>query len=70
VREIVKKLRKLPGHLQYRILLFVDALQASSLHGAPGKDLLQFAGTISQGDLDLMRTAIEAGCEQIPTSEW
>jgi RHH-type transcriptional regulator, rel operon repressor / antitoxin RelB len=32
--------------------------------GTPGKDLLQFAGTISPDDLEAMKQAIEEGCER------
>jgi hypothetical protein len=70
LNEITKKIRTLPDNLQRQVLIFVDALQVSSMRGVPGKSLLEFAGTISQDDLSAMRQAIEAGCEQVDGSEW
>jgi hypothetical protein len=70
LNEIVKKIKTLPDNLQRQVLIFVDALQVSSQRGTPGKLLLDFAGTISAGDLMLMEQAIESGCEQVDDSEW
>ncbi len=36
----------------------------------PGKQLLQFAGTISNDDLHAMSDAIEAECESVDVNEW
>ena len=68
--EITKKIKTLPDNLQRQVLIFVDALQVSSMRGAPGKSLLEFAGTISLDDLSLMGEAIESGCEKVDGSEW
>jgi len=68
--EIAKKIKSLPDNLQRQVLIFVDALQVSSMRGTPGKLLLEFAGTISPDDLSLMKQAIESGCEQVDSSEW
>jgi hypothetical protein len=38
--------------------------------GVPGPQLLRFAGAISPDDLQLMRQAIEEGCERVDTNEW
>ena len=65
LNEIVKKIKSLPDNLQRQVLIFVDALQVSSLKGTRGKLLLKFAGTIPSDDLIIMKQAIEAGCEQI-----
>jgi hypothetical protein len=67
IDEITKKLRNLPDNLQRQVLIFVDALQSSSVRGTQGKVLVEFAGTISLNDLSLMKESIEAGCEQINT---
>jgi len=70
LNEITKKIKSLPDNLQRQVLIFVDALQVSSLRGVSGKSLLEFAGIISQDDLSVMGQAIESGCEQVDGSEW
>ena len=70
LNEITKKIMALPDNLQRQVLIFVDALQVSSMRGTPGKLLLEFVDTISPDDLSLMRQAIESGCEQVDGSEW
>lgn len=70
LNELTKKRKTLPDNLQRQVLIFVDALQASSLRGTPGKSLLEFAGAISSEDLSLMGKVIESGCEQVDGSEW
>jgi hypothetical protein len=68
--EITKKVQKMPDSLQRQVLIFVDALQASSIRGTPGKRLLAFAGLISPDDLSIMEQSIESGCEQVDAGEW
>ncbi len=70
LNELTKKIKTLPDNLQRQVLIFVDALQVSSLRGTPGKSLLEFAGTISQDDLSVMEQAIKSGCEQVDGREW
>ncbi len=70
VDEIMKKLKTLPDNLQRQVLLFVDALQNSSIRGTPGEQLLKFVGMIPPEDLAVMKQAIEQGCEQVDTDEW
>jgi hypothetical protein len=70
LNEITNKIKTLPDNLQRQVLIFVDALQVSSMCGTPGKLLLEFAGTISSEDLSIMGQAIESGCEQVDGSEW
>ncbi len=69
VDEILKKLITLPYPLQRQVLLFVDALQVSSLRGTPGQQLLKFVGTFSAEDLAIMKQAIDEGYEQINSKE-
>lgn len=70
ISEIAKKIKTLPDNLQRQVMIFVDALQVSSMRGVPGKLLLEFAGSISLDDLSLMEKTIESGCEQVDGSEW
>lgn len=70
VDKVVEQLRDLPQELQWRVLEFARALAQSAPRGVPGRQLLRFAGTISQEDAKLMREAIERGCEQVDANEW
>jgi hypothetical protein len=38
--------------------------------GAPGKQLLEFAGVIPPDDFELMRQAIEQECSRMDFDEW
>jgi hypothetical protein len=66
--EIVEQLEHLPSEHQRRVLNFVRGL--SRQKGVPGKQLLQFAGSISSADLHAMSEAIEAECERVDVNEW
>jgi hypothetical protein len=70
VQEVVKHLEALPQNLQEQVLSLVRSLDSTQERGVPGRDLLQFAGTISRSDLDAMSKAIEQGCEQVDLDEW
>ena len=70
VAKVVEQLRDLPQELQWRVLEFARALAQSTPRGVPGRQLLHLAGTISPEDAELMREAIERGCEQVDTNEW
>lgn len=56
--------------MQQRVLAFTRALAQTAPQGVPGRKLLRFAGTIPLEDVQLMREAIEQGCEQVDTNEW
>lgn len=47
-----------------------NGLTATRLIGVPGRQLLQFAGLISQSDLAIMSDAIEQDCERVDIDEW
>ncbi len=70
ITQMVEKLNRLPADLQQKVLEFVEMLTVSVQRGVPGRQLLRFAGGIPLGDLQLMRLAIEAGCEQVDVNEW
>ena len=65
INKVVEELRDLPQELQRRVLEFTRALAVSSPQGIPGQQLLRFSGSISVEDVQLMREAIEQGCEQV-----
>ncbi len=68
--KVIEQLRCLPYDLQHQVLEFARALAISAPRGVAGRQLLQFAGTISRSDVELMQEAIEQGCEQVDTNEW
>ena len=63
MEEVLEQLKKLPQELQWRVLEFTYALSISAPRGVPGRQLLPFAGSNPLDDLDLMRQAIEQGCD-------
>ena len=68
--KVMEQLKDLPQELQRRVLEFTRALALSNPGGVPGRQLLRFAGAISPDDAQLMRAAIEEGCEQVDSHEW
>lgn len=70
VERIVEQLRALPVEFQWRVLEFTKALAVSTPRGVSGKQLLRFAGAIPSSEVQLMRQAIEQGCEQVDFNEW
>ena len=69
-KEILEKLDLLPIEEQRRVLDFTRALTESETVGIPGRDLLQFAGTIEKIELESMKRAIEDGCDRVDLNEW
>ncbi len=74
ISKVVEQMEMLPADLQEMVLdlvlEFVQSLQVAPLRGTPGKQLLQFAGFIPIDELDLIRGAITASCEQVDLNEW
>jgi len=68
--EVLEQLKGMPQELQRRVLHFTRALAQSTPRGAPGRQLLHFAGSIPLDDVSLMSEAIERGCEQVNAGEW
>jgi hypothetical protein len=62
ISKVVEQLRTMPDNKQQEVLVFTRRLKDSAPVGIPGKNLLQFAGTIPPEDLEIMRQAIEADC--------
>ena len=69
-KEILDKLDLLAIEEQRRVLDFTRALTETKTVGIPGRDLLQFAGTIEKTELESMKRAIEDGCERVDLNEW
>ena len=70
VDKVIEQLKFLPYELQWRVYEFARALVISVPSGLPGQQLLRFAGHIPLEDLQVMREAIEHGCEQVDSNEW
>lgn len=70
IDAVVEQLKAMPQHLQWQVLEFVRTLVNAENQGISGQQLLHFAGSIPNDDLQLMRMAIEQDCEQIDHDEW
>jgi hypothetical protein len=75
IHSIVQMLEKLPARQQKKAVRHLQdylaaETQPSRLRGKAGRQILAFAGTISQPDLNQMQTAIESACEQVDRDEW
>jgi hypothetical protein len=70
VDRVTDEVRALAPELQHRVLEFARALAVSEPRGLPGRQLLKFAGELTPEDAQLMRDAIEKGCEKIDSHEW
>ena len=68
--ELSTCLGQLPVEQQRQVLEFARTLATSPLQGVRGSNLLQFAGTIDESDLEAMSQAIKDGCERIDADEW
>lgn len=63
IDKVIEQLKAMPQPLQWQILEFAKKLVNSEIRGTPGKQLLHLAGSIATDDLQLMREAIEGGCD-------
>jgi hypothetical protein len=70
VDRVTDEVRALSPEFQNRVLEFARALAVSEPRGLSGRQLLQFAGKLTLEDAQLMRDAIEKGCENIDSHEW
>ena len=66
--ELYNALGQLPVAQQHEVLEFARNL--ATPQGVPGSDLLQFAGSIDDVELEKMTRAIEDGCEKVDSNEW
>ena len=68
--ELRDAIHQLPRQQQQQVLEYARSLSGFPLKGVPGISLLRFAGTIAANDLELMKQAIEDGCETVDEDEW
>ena len=67
--ELLEQIEKLTPLQQKQVLDFALELTGELAKRYPGKNLLQFAGTISKEDLEIMKQAIEEGCGMASLSQ-
>lgn len=70
IERVVERMEILPSDLQQLVWEFVQTLHASRQRGLPGRQLLQFAGAMTNDELGRMQQAIVAGCAQVDLNEW
>lgn len=70
VEKVIEQLKALPQELQWQVLEFMRALVQATPCGVSGQELLRFSGVVSPDDAELMREAIDRGCEQVDVNEW
>jgi len=71
--KIAEKLQLLPEADLNQVLNFVESLALGTIKepvGVPGSQLLRFAGTIANEDLELMAQVIENDCGKADLGEW
>ncbi|MFL6264058.1 MAG: hypothetical protein ACJ76Y_30605 [Thermoanaerobaculia bacterium] len=68
-QKLLERLDQLSEGEQRKVLEYAEHL-SSVPRGTPGKDLLQFFGTIESEDCRRMEEAIEAGCERVDPRGW
>ena len=69
IQEIVQRLKSFSLEQQRQVLDFMLELSGEPPKQYPGKNLLQFVGTISKEDLEIMKQTIEEGCGQVYASK-
>ena len=66
-RNIEHYLGQLSDHQKNKLLEFLESMTTEKKKAK--RDLLKFAGSIDQGDLEIMEQAIAEGCEKIDANE-
>ena len=68
-KQILDHLDHMPYELQKKVLEFMDMVTEEPKKSSK-EDLLQLVGCIDKKDLEIMKVAIEEGCEQIDPEGW
>jgi len=69
-QKIIEQINLLPAEYQIKVLDFARELAQSLPGGTPGKDLLQFAGIITEKDAQLINNIVNEECGRINADEW
>jgi hypothetical protein len=68
--EVLQVMNQLPEDRQRQVLNFARSLVSSTPKGVAGKDLLRFAGILTEQEAQSLSQAIAEGCEQVDLREW
>lgn len=68
--QLSATLRRLPKAAQRKVLAYARQLEKEKTGCHNASSLLSLAGSISKEDAELMRQAIEAGCEVVDADGW
>ena len=68
-QKLLEQIEKLTPLQQKQVLDFALELSGELSKRYPGKNLLQFAGTISKEDLEIMKQTIEEECGMASLSQ-
>ena len=68
-QKLLEQIEKLTPLQQKQVLDFALELSDELSKRYPGEKLLQFAGTISKEDLEIMKQTIEEGCGMASLSQ-
>lgn len=66
--RIIERVDRLDDPKRRQVLEFAMGLALPA--GAPGGDLLRFAGSIDPADLEAMSQASDEGCERVDQNAW
>jgi len=69
-QQIDRELDVLTVDKQRKVLDFIINLSGSIPPGVPGKNLIKFAGSLSEEDAEELSQIIQEGCEKIDYNEW
>ena len=71
-KELHQQLKSLPEPKQRQVLEYARSLASAPVRprGVTGKEFLAMTGTIEPDDIELMKQAIEEGCERVDLDEW
>jgi len=69
-QEVLQALDQLPENSQRQVLHFAKSLANSGPVGVSGKELLPFAGILTEQEAQSLLQVVEEGCEQVDLHEW
>ncbi len=69
-KQILDDLDRLTPEQERRAAEFIRGMASSLPSGVPGRNLLEFSGSLDTDSARDMREAIEEGCEQIDLDRW
>jgi hypothetical protein len=67
--EVLQVMDRLPEERQRQVLNFARSLASSGPVGIVGKDLLRFAGILTEQEAQALSEAVEEGCERVDLDE-